>query len=123
MSGTFGDFFKGKRIAAGYTLRRFCAEFGFDPGNISKLERGLLQPSDAKLAEYARCLVIQPGSQDWQEFHDLAATSKGRLPADILDDTELVAKLPLVYRTIRNEKPTSEQLDNLIEIVRKTYTR
>jgi transcriptional regulator with XRE-family HTH domain len=118
---TFGEFFKAKRLAAGYTLRRFCAEFGFDPGNISKMERGILAPSPSNIEEYARCLKIKKGSDEWQEFVDLAAASQGRIPPDIMGDEELVAKLPLVFRTLRNERPTEAQLDELIAIVRKAH--
>lgn len=119
---TFGEFFKEKRLAAGYTLRRFCAEFGFDPGNISKMERGIVPPSASRLEEYAQCLGIEKGSDEWQEFHDLAAASQGRIPEDILSEEELVAKLPLVFRTLRNERPTEEQLEKLIEIVREAHS-
>lgn len=118
---TFGEFFRAKRLAAGYTLRRFCAEFGFDPGNISKMERGILAPSTSNLEEYARCLRIKKGTSEWQEFFDLAAASQGRIPPDILSDEELVAKLPLVFRTLRNARPTEDQLDDLIAIVRKAH--
>lgn len=118
---TFGEFFKEKRLAAGYTLRRFCAEFGFDPGNISKMERGILPPSDSRLEEYAGCLGIDKETDEWQEFLDLAAASQGRIPDDILGEEQLVATLPLVFRTLRNERPTEEQLEKLIEIVREAH--
>jgi transcriptional regulator with XRE-family HTH domain len=51
----FGAFFKEMRIGQEMTLRHFCERHGYDPGNISKLERGLLPPpqSEAKLTEYA----------------------------------------------------------------------
>ena len=39
---TFGELFKKLRLRLGMTLRKFCEENDFDPGNISKLERGLL---------------------------------------------------------------------------------
>lgn len=44
----FGDFFKEKRIQKGFTLRGFCKAHGLDPGNISKLERGMLPPPSRK---------------------------------------------------------------------------
>ena len=41
---TLGEFFKQKRTGLKKTLRQFCAENKLDPGNISKLERGLMAP-------------------------------------------------------------------------------
>jgi transcriptional regulator with XRE-family HTH domain len=120
-AATFGEFFKKKRLAAGYTLRRFCAELGFDPGNISKMERGITPPASSRLGEYARCLGIEKESGEWQEFLDLAAASQGRIPEDILGEKELVATLPLVFRTLRNERPTEENLEKLIEIAREAH--
>ena len=53
---TFGEFFKQQRVNLKKTLRQFCAENKLDPGNISRLERGLMQPPQGsdKLEEYIR---------------------------------------------------------------------
>ncbi|MBM3284723.1 MAG: helix-turn-helix transcriptional regulator, partial [Candidatus Aminicenantes bacterium] len=117
----FGEFFKNKRIEKGWTLRKFCELNGFDPGNISKIERGMLPPptSGEKLERYALSLGLKRGSNDWLEFFDLAAASKGKIPADFLDDSDLVKKLPLIFRTIRGKKVSSKKLDDLIETIRK----
>jgi len=113
----FGRFFKKKRLELGKTLRQFCAENHLDPGNISKLERGLLPPptSQEKLEHYARCLRIKEGSDEWYEFFDLARASAGRIPEEILSNERLLAKLPLVFRTLRGQKLTREQLNELVE--------
>ena len=117
----FGVFFKARRQALRFTLRRFCLENGLDPGNISKMERGLLSPpqSREKLAQYARCLQLEEGSDDWYEFFDLASTAQGRFPEWVLSDEELVKKLPVLFRTIRGDRVSDEQLDELIEMLRK----
>ena len=59
----FGAFFKELRIKQEMTLRQFCDAHGYDAGNISKLERGLLSPpeSEEKLTDYARALKIRRG--------------------------------------------------------------
>ena len=119
----FGEFFKKKRIEAGLTLRAFCQKNrGFDPGNISKIERGLLSPpgSREKLEEYAAALSLKPGSSDWIEFFDRAAACKGEIPLEIMNDSELVQKLPLIFRTIRGRKVSDKQLDELAELIRKS---
>jgi transcriptional regulator with XRE-family HTH domain len=117
---TFGAFFKQKRLASGLSLRQFCLEHGLDPGNLSKLERGrLAPPQHDKLEEYARLLGIPEGSDDWYRFFDLAAAETGRIPEDILSDEEVVAKLPLLFRTLRGEKIPDEKLNELVKKIRE----
>ncbi len=117
----FGAFFKRLRIARGMTLRQFCEANAFDPGNISKLERGLLPPPAGrdKLLEYAKALRIRRGSDDWYEFFDLARASQGKLPPEILRDRDVVARLPLLFRTLRGQKVSEEKLNELIELIRR----
>jgi len=119
-SSSFGEFFKAKRQALELTLREFCLKHRLDPGNLSRLERGLLSPpQDRKLLEqYAGYLELKPGSSDWYTLFDLAAAAKGRLPDDLLEDEEVVAKLPLVFRTLRSKRLTDKQLDELVKKVR-----
>mgnify|MGYP001558759778 FL=1 len=119
-SAVFGEFFKAKRQALGLTLREFCLKHHLDPGNLSRLERGLLPPPQdrKRLEEYAKCLALKHGSDDWYTFFDLAAAAKGRLPAELLEDEQLVAKLPLVFRTLRGERLTGKQLDDLVKKVK-----
>lgn len=118
----FGAFFKELRIRRKMTLRQFCGEHGFDPGNISKLERGLLPApqSTAKLTEYAKALRIRRGSDAWHEFFDLAMASRGKLPREILRKRDVVARLPLLFRTLRGQKVSKEKLDELVEMIRRT---
>jgi transcriptional regulator with XRE-family HTH domain len=113
----FGEFFKQKRIEGGHTLREFCRIFGLDPGNLSKIERGLLAPprSREKLEEYATFLQLEPGTDDWIEFFDRAAACKGVIPEELLEDDELVASLPLIFRTIRGKKVSSKVLNELAD--------
>lgn len=117
----FGEFFKKKRIEAGKTLRQFCIENNLDPGNISKLERGILPPptGEEKLEYYAKCLKIKKGSDDWYELFDLAHVSAGRIPEEILSDSNSLSKLPLVFRTLRGQKLTREQLNKLADELKK----
>jgi transcriptional regulator with XRE-family HTH domain len=93
---SFGAFFKACRIKAGMTLREFCLRNGFDPGNLSRLERGLLPPPQAhdKLEEYASALGLKKGSDQWYEFFDLSAAEAGRIPKDLLSVATLIAAKP-----------------------------
>jgi transcriptional regulator with XRE-family HTH domain len=121
MGTLFGDYFKKKRLKTGKTLRQFCLQNGLDPGNISKIERGILPPpqSREKLSHYAKCLGIVEGSDEWLEFFDIARTDAGRIPEDLLSDKNIVAKLPLVFRTIKGQKLTGEQLEKFARELEK----
>jgi transcriptional regulator with XRE-family HTH domain len=121
----FGEFFKKKRWELGLTLREFCRINGFDPGNISKIERGLIAPpqSRGRRLDYAKALGIKEGTDDWLEFCDLAATSIGKIPADIVSNHDLLNALPVLFRSIRvkGEDPEGEKenLKKLVESIRR----
>lgn len=117
----FGSLFKELRIRQKMTLRQFCDAYGYDPGNISKLERGLLPPpeSDAKLTDYAKALRIRRGSDSWYQFFDLARASRGKLPPEILRKRDVVARLPLLFRTLRGQKVSDQKLNELIAMIRR----
>jgi len=116
----FGEFFKAKRQALGLTLREFCLKHKLDPGNMSRMERGLLPPAQERqrLEEYAKYLELKSGGDDWYTFFDLAAAAKGRLPEELLEDKAVVAKLPLVFRTLRGKRLTEQQLNELVKTIR-----
>ena len=117
----FGDFAKQKRLEAGLTLRGFCRKYGYDVGDMSKYERGVLSPpkSPAVLERYARDLGIAEGSDEWQTFFELAAISAGRIPEYIASDSDLMAKLPLVFRTISGRPLTRQKLRQLAKIIQE----
>jgi len=111
----FGEFFKQLRLRTGLTLRHFCEMHGFEPGNVSRLERGRSAPpqSPEALRRYATALGLEEHSEERQRFLDLAAACAGQIPADILSDEEVVARLPLVFRTLRGSKLPPEKLQEL----------
>jgi transcriptional regulator with XRE-family HTH domain len=123
MSGeerTFGALFKELRIRLGKTLREFCSDHDLDPGNMSKLERGLLPPpqSREKLTQYATALKLKKGSSKWYEFFDRAAAEAGVIPED-LKDREVLQRLPVLFRTLRGTKLSNKQLDELVDRLRR----
>ena len=119
---TFGEFFKNKRIEQGLTLRAFCSKHGYDPGNISRLERGrLAAPQSRELLEkYAQALAIRKGADQWYEFFDLAAAESGQIPPEIMADEEVVEKLPILFRTLRGQRVPNEKLEELIRMIRES---
>lgn len=116
---TFGDFFRNRRVSLRLTLRTFSERFGYDPGNISRLERNILSPSldDEKLAGYAMALQIKNGTENWVLFHDLAHTAKGQIPKDIINNANTSSYLPLLFRTVRGKRLSKKQLEELIKLI------
>ena len=117
----FGEAFKKRRIELGLTLRRFCRRNELDAGNISKLERGVVAPprDRQRLEQYAAMLDLDDGSAARREFVDLGCVCAGRIPEGVMSDEELVKNLPLVFRTVSGRKPTREQLERLVDTIRK----
>ena len=119
---TFGEILKQHRQKLELSLREFCSQHGFEPGNYSKLERGLFPPpqSAEKLEAYARALKLKPGSDAWLELFDQAAAEQGRIPGDLMANDAIVDKLPVLFRTIRSKKITAKQLDKLIDKIKES---
>lgn len=117
----FGPFFEEMRHRNKLTLREFCKKAGCDPANISRMERGLVPPPKGRdiLKRYASVLGLEEGTDDWYQFCDLAAADQGIVPADIMEDAELVKALPVFFRTLRGQKPTAEELRRIAEKIRK----
>lgn len=120
MTTAFGLYFRELRARLNVPLRQFCSDHGYDAGNISKLERGVLLPPSAevKLRGYARALGLKKGSEEWSRFFDLAAVARQEIPDDIMADEELVKRLPLVFRTLRGQKVDDSHLDALVNKIR-----
>ena len=56
---------------------------------------------------------------EWLEFFDIARTDAGRIPEEILANKDIVAQLPLVFRTLKGQKLTGEQLEKLAHELEK----
>jgi len=120
-SQTFGKFFQQKRIEMGVTLREFCRRNDLDPGHTSKIERDLVTPPQSKdlLERRASALGIQKATEDWFTFFDLASTGAGKIPPEMLSNDEVMNALPILFRTVRNEKPTEADIEKLINAIKK----
>ena len=114
----FHELFKKKRIEIG-TVREFAKRAGLDVAYVSRLENGVtLPPKDSeKLAKLALSVNIVEGSEEWQEFMDLAAVAKNELPEDLKDDERIASVLPAFYRTLRNKELDEEELRRLLDLI------
>jgi len=117
----FGEFIKERRLSKGLGLREFCKIIEVDASNWSKVERGVLAPPQdkEKLRKIASALDIGFKSALWRELKDKASIAAGIIPQDILSDAKVLNTLPMFFRTLRSEKPTPEDLDKLIRMIKK----
>ncbi len=117
----YGEFIKELRMKKEISLREFCKQVEMDASNWSKVERGLLAPpqDEEKLKKIGRALSIKIGSDTWKEMKDLANIDAGIIPEDIRSDEQVLKALPMFFRTMRSDKPTAEELDKLIDMIKK----
>lgn len=118
----FGDFVKSKRLELGKSLRSFCEEHGYDPGNHSKLERGIIKPTkdEDSLKKLALAVGIKENSKEMDDFIDMAHIENEKIPDYVLSDEEAIKMLPVFFRTSTGKKVPKEQLDELIKLIKST---
>ena len=118
----FGTFIKELRAGQRFGLREFCLEHGHDPSNWSTIERAVLGPprDEETLRTWAKQLGLKPGSDDWLKFFEYAAVDAGRIPDHILEDEKLAAHLPAFFRTLSGQKPSREDMEKLLGIIKGT---
>jgi len=92
-----------------------------DAGNASRLERGRVAPPEDPdvLDRIASALEFKKRTPEHERLMDLAAAAKGRVPQDLLSDEQVAAKLPILFRTLRSKPLSGEQLEKLIDSIRK----
>lgn len=101
----FGEYIYEKRKAAGFGLRSYCREIGYDPSNWSKMERGILSPpKDVDLwAKWALPLGVEPDSGEWSDLIRMVDIARGEIPRDILGRDDIMSRLPDVFLQIMTE--------------------
>ncbi len=106
----FGQKLRQKRIAKGYSLRKFAAQVGVSPTYLSQVEQGNVQPPTAdRVRRMAELLGENP-----DEWIALA----GRVPEDL---PEIIQSHPLQIPELLREASglTAQQLQRLREAARK----
>lgn len=93
---TFAEFFKQKRIASRQTLRAFCRQHNFDPGNISKLERSRISAPQKTETLDRYMVALELDEAERREFVALAAISAGKIPEPLTEE-EFVKMLPVIF--------------------------
>lgn len=117
----FHELFKKKRMEFG-TVRQFAKQTGLDLAYVSRLENGVvLPPKDSeKLSKLALALGMKKGTDEWQEFMDLAAVAKNELPEDLQDNERIASVLPAFYRTLRNKDLDEAEVKKLLNLIKKS---
>lgn len=116
----FGELLKELRMKQEFSLRDICKKTNYDPSNWSKIERGLISPpsDESVLSSWALILGLQKDSQPYYQFIDFARIAQGIIPDYIMQEKDLVKALPAFFRTVRNEKPTKREIDDLINLIK-----
>lgn len=66
----------------------------------------------------SKILDLSDKNQEWREFIDEAQIAQGIIPEDILSDAEALKLMPAFFRTVRNEKPTKQEIDALFKLIK-----
>ena len=116
----FGREFRSRRLEADIGLREFCRANGFDAAYVSRIERGRVKPpTEESLAQYLEAIGLERDGEEWKDLNRLACACAGEVPAELMSDEEVVRKLPVVFRALGNKEPTREEIEDLIEIIRR----
>lgn len=118
----FGPNLKALRLARKISLRQFSIDAEADPGNISRIERGILPPPQNReiLIRYAKALGLEEASDEWFNFFDYASAERGMIPGDLMKNDDIVNFLPAFFRTLRGNKPSDEEMGSIIELIRNS---
>jgi len=116
----FGKVLKELRIKKELSLREVCKLTGYDASNWSKVERGRIAPPSDKqtLAKWAKALGLSQKDKQFNEFIDQAQIAQGIIPSDMMMDNNAIQLMPAFFRTLRNKKPTKEEIDRLVELIK-----
>lgn len=112
----FGEFLRRKMVEREMTLRELARLSGFDPSNLSKIERGVAYPPQKteNLEKIALALSLDEG--ETEEMIELALFANGKIP-DHLSSVKENKAIPLLLRAIQNKQMTEEQVEKLTEII------
>lgn len=115
----FGNYFSNLRMSQGITLREFCRRTNFDPSNWSKIERSVIAPPRSKktIESILDAIGIEKNSEEYNTALDLGLLET--IPDDFVEEKAIIRELPVFFRTVRGEIPTEEDLQKLIEFLKK----
>lgn len=114
----FGSLLGKLRAENNLSIREVCKLVGYDPSNWSKIERGLISPPSEEKTLKSWVKVLKIKGEEIQKFMDDASIAQGIIPDDILNKTEMLELMPAFFRTVRNKKPSKEEIDRLVNLIK-----
>ncbi len=119
----FGEYLRKLRLEKRIGLRQFAKSIGVLPSNLCHLESGRHNAPQGKefIEKVARALKLEEECSEYEKLFDLAA-HPGEIPADVkeyLEEHDILQELPVMARTIKNEKLTRTEIERLIEDIKK----
>ncbi|MFL5330485.1 MAG: helix-turn-helix domain-containing protein [Gemmataceae bacterium] len=111
---TFGEFLREKRMAKGFSLRKFAEKVGVSPTYLSQVEQGNVDPPTADRVKRMAALL--------EENPDEMIGLAGRVPGDL---TKIIQKQPTEIPELLREASglSVEQLRKLTEEAKKLKER
>jgi transcriptional regulator with XRE-family HTH domain len=115
----FGNYFSDLRTSRGITLREFCRRTNIDPSNWSKVERSVISPPRSKrtIESALEAIEVDKNSEEYNIALDLGLLET--IPDDFVAEKAILRELPVFFRTVRGEIPKEEDLQKLIEFLKK----
>ena len=120
---SFGTYLRKLRLGKRVGLRQFAKAIGILPSNLCHLESGRhgAPQGEKLLKKAAQILGLKEGTKEYERLFNLAA-HPGEIPADVkeyLVEHDILEELPVMARTIKNEKLTRAEIERLIEDIKK----
>ena len=117
----FGQKLKELRINKGLTLRKMCKKVDYDPSNWSKIERGRISPpsNEKILNKWAEALGLT-NAMEIKNFISDAQVAQGLIPSDIMKEENITNYLPAFFRSIKKEKMTKKDVEELIRLIKES---
>jgi len=114
----FADFIRNIRLEQNLTLREFCRLSQLDPRYWSDVEQGRITPQTNR-ESLVRIAAVLGISTESERFKQLEKEAREAVPEQTTEG-DFLRTLPLFCRTIRNDKPTKEELYKVARLLRRS---
>ena len=114
----FGDEFIELRTSAGFSLRKFCKKMNLDPGNWSRVERGVSKPPLEKEFYNRIENIFNISSSKKEELISMAKAI--RIIPKELQETELMEHMPVMLRKIDGQPLKNDEIEGLVNWITDT---
>lgn len=117
----FGEYLKLLRLEKEISLRSLAKSSGIDVGNLSKIERSVLNPPQNEDFIDKINKVLKLNEIEKKKLIDLASSSNGEYPMDIKNQLADYNAIPILLRTISNKRLSDDEIISITEKIKKEY--